>query len=81
MERYFDAFFYFANWGSRILTLRLPRHLLDLDTVERYAVPDLIRVWGTDDHILIEFSGGEDGEDRRGHDRGRCGGKSGVHAW
>jgi hypothetical protein len=29
MERYFDAFLYFANWGTHELMLRLPRRLLD----------------------------------------------------
>jgi hypothetical protein len=30
MERYFDAFLYLANWGTRRLMIRLPRGLLDL---------------------------------------------------
>src|SRR4029450_12188656 len=29
MERYFDAFLYFANWGTHELMLRLPRRVLD----------------------------------------------------
>jgi hypothetical protein len=32
MERYFDAFLYFANWGSRRFMLRLPTKLLDPNT-------------------------------------------------
>jgi hypothetical protein len=29
MEKYFDAFLYFANWGTRIVKLRLPTRLLE----------------------------------------------------
>ena len=32
MEQYFDAFLYFANWGSRRFMLRLPIKLLDPKT-------------------------------------------------
>ena len=35
MERYFDAFVYFANWGTHQLMLRLPRGLLNLTTAAR----------------------------------------------
>ena len=38
MERYFDAFLYFANWGTRQVMLRLPVRLLDVETAERYSV-------------------------------------------
>ena len=30
MERYFDAFLYLANWGTRLVMIRLPSSLLDL---------------------------------------------------
>ena len=29
MDKYFDAFLYFANWGTHILKLRLPEKLLN----------------------------------------------------
>ena len=29
MRDYFDAFLYFANWGTRLFKLRLPTRLLD----------------------------------------------------
>lgn len=32
MTKYFDAFLYFANWGTRILKLRLPEKLLNAKT-------------------------------------------------
>ena len=37
MEKYFDAFLYLANWGTRILKLRLPSRLLNLKTARRYC--------------------------------------------
>lgn len=37
MERYFDAFLYFANWGTRLVSLRLPRQALDLPTARTYC--------------------------------------------
>jgi hypothetical protein len=63
MERYFDAHFYFANWGSRHLMLRLPHRLLDLDTVAEYTYTDLATAWSTDDHVIVSFSGGDEHED------------------
>lgn len=37
MERYFDAFLYFANWGTRVVSLRVPREYLDLRTARTYC--------------------------------------------
>ena len=37
MERYFDAFLYLANWGTRHLMFRLPRGVLDAETAELYC--------------------------------------------
>jgi FtsZ-interacting cell division protein YlmF len=40
MEKYFDAFLYVTNWGTRVLKLRLPSHLLDLETARFYCPVD-----------------------------------------
>jgi hypothetical protein len=37
MEKYFDAFLHFANWGTRVFSLRVPSRLLDLTTAELYC--------------------------------------------
>jgi len=37
MEKYFDAFLYLANWGTRVLKLRLPSRLLESRTAKRYC--------------------------------------------
>jgi hypothetical protein len=37
MEKYFDAFLYVANWGTRELMLHFPRRMLDPATAKRYC--------------------------------------------
>ncbi|MGD0663479.1 MAG: hypothetical protein ABSD38_36015 [Syntrophorhabdales bacterium] len=37
MERYFDAHLYFANWGTRILMLRIPEGLLGEEVLNEYC--------------------------------------------
>lgn len=37
VDRYFDAHLYLANWGTRALTFRFPKRLLDLETAKRYC--------------------------------------------
>lgn len=62
MERYFDAFLYFANWGTRELMLRLPRRVLDPATAKRYCRGEtaLVRIKG--EHVILAFSS-EDEDD------------------
>ena len=55
MERYFDAYLYFANWGSRRLMLRLPTKLLDRETVESYCEGESLSCWQKDDHTIFSF--------------------------
>jgi hypothetical protein len=37
VERYFDAFCYLANWGTRRLMFRFPRALLDAEAARKYG--------------------------------------------
>ncbi|MGH8906742.1 MAG: hypothetical protein ACRD0K_09545 [Egibacteraceae bacterium] len=55
MERYFDAFLYLANWGTRRLMIRLPARLLDLETAERYCVGDAATAWVGNDHLILDL--------------------------
>jgi hypothetical protein len=55
MERYFDAFLYLANWGTRRLTFRLPRALLDAEVARRYCHTDAASVIETSDHVIISL--------------------------
>ena len=55
MERYFDAFVYVANWGAHELLIRLPRSVLDLESVRPYCVEDCSTVHVKDDHVILGF--------------------------
>jgi hypothetical protein len=55
MERYFDAFLYLANWGTRRLMFRFPRALLDADVARRYCHTDAASVIETGDHVIISL--------------------------
>jgi hypothetical protein len=64
MERYFDAFLYFANWGTRELMLRLRRRVLDPAMARLYCGGGEVasmRVKGG--QVILEFlSEDEDGD-------------------
>jgi hypothetical protein len=55
MERYFDAFLYFANWGTNQLMLRLPSRSLDLRTVKPYVAEHSFRARAKDGFTFLEF--------------------------
>lgn len=53
VERYFDAFLYLANWGTRELMVRLPARLVDPEVVQRYCSGDAVSAWTTGDHVVV----------------------------
>lgn len=55
MERYFDAFCYLANWGTRRLMFRLPKTVLDARTARRYCHSGAASVTETADHVIIDL--------------------------
>lgn len=55
MERYFDAFLYTANWGSRRLMLRLPASLLDPKIAKPYCVAETLSCWQKKDFVVLSF--------------------------
>jgi hypothetical protein len=63
MERYFDAFLYLANWGTRRLMFRLPRGVLDAQTAEEYCYTDAASVAGTADHVIVSLYADRDPDD------------------
>jgi hypothetical protein len=64
MEKYFDGFLYYANWGTHILKLRLPSVLLDFKTAQAYCSGDHFSVRLSDDKVILDFlSESEDGSD------------------
>lgn len=64
MERYFDAFLYYANWGTHELMLRLPRRALDLEIAQRYCVSDYhASASESGDHVILSFSSEHEGDE------------------
>jgi hypothetical protein len=63
MTRYFDAFLYLTNWGTRELMLRLPRRLLDPDTVACYCSGDSVSLRVAGEAVILEICSEWDGDD------------------
>jgi hypothetical protein len=53
MGRYFDAFLYLANWGTRELMFSLPARLLDLETARQYFSTDVAAAWQAGDNVVV----------------------------
>jgi len=54
MEKYFDAFLYLANWGTRVVKLRLPARLLHSETAHQYR-GESASVRETNGKIILTF--------------------------
>jgi hypothetical protein len=73
VAKYFDAFLYYANWGTRRLILRVPSARLDLKIAKRYCATRTVRsrssrsvasVTATGKHLVIDlWSESESGDD------------------
>lgn len=55
MEKYFDAFMYYANWGTHILKLRLPSTLLDLKTANEYCSGESVFARENAGRVVLSF--------------------------
>jgi hypothetical protein len=55
MERYFDAFLYLANWGTRVFKLRLPSRLLPLEIAQEYRAGGSASVWEAGGKAILSF--------------------------
>ena len=62
MEKYFDAFLYLANWGTRELQLRLPSSLLPIETALAYCYTDCASVREKNGKIILSFVSEEEPE-------------------
>jgi len=74
MARYFDAFLYLANWGTRHLMFRLPRAALDTEFAEQYCYTDAASIIDTGDHLIISLYADRDPEDFWDQTAGELGG-------
>jgi hypothetical protein len=63
MDRYFDAFVYVANWGTRRLMFRIPKPFLDAETASAYCVEEEegLSMKAGKGHIVLEFSSEDEG--------------------
>ena len=55
IEKYFDVFFYFANWRAFELMFRLPRQALDLELAKQYCRGQVARARTKGDFVILEF--------------------------
>jgi hypothetical protein len=63
MERYFDAFLYLANWGTRQLMFRLPREVLSAEIADSYCYTDAASLLETEDHLIVSLYADRDPDD------------------
>jgi hypothetical protein len=67
LMKYFDAFVYVANWGTRQLMLRIPRRFLDEETVAPFCATECVDAATKGDFTILDFSTNEDdGDDGTG---------------
>ena len=62
IDKYFDAFLYLANWGTRWLMFRVPKKLLSPETAAAFKAGDCGSCRHRGDHVVLSFRA-EDEED------------------
>jgi hypothetical protein len=55
MEKYFDAFFYVANWGTRRLMLRVPEKSLPMEAAMTYSADESFTCHTADGYLILSF--------------------------
>ena len=55
MDRYFDAFLYVANWGTRILKMRIPEKALSTSIAEDYMMAEMASVRKGGANLILDF--------------------------
>jgi hypothetical protein len=61
MRRYFDAFLYYANWGTHRLAFRLPAAAFDAGAAEPYCDEKVLTLDRHDEHVIVWFDVNEEG--------------------
>ncbi len=63
LTRYFDAFFYIANWGQVQLMFRYPKELIDTRALEPYCIDEsrTIDCKTVGDNVIVSFELNNDG--------------------
>jgi hypothetical protein len=55
VKRYFDAFLYLANWGTRQVMFRLPHGVLDPETAGQYCGTDTSSLIQAGSHLILSL--------------------------
>jgi hypothetical protein len=65
LEKYFDAFVYVANWGTREFHIRLPQGSVDYKLLKAMVPGEFLRIRKTATFVIVEFGSESewDGED------------------
>jgi len=63
MDKYFDAFLYFANWGTNCVKLALPTRLLDKKMVDLYCVGESASSRERNGKITVTFTSEDEDND------------------
>jgi hypothetical protein len=61
--KYFDAFFYLANWGSLRLMFRFPKGLIDESDIDPYCVDEYISFETIGEYQVLELDFNDEGGD------------------
>jgi hypothetical protein len=63
LEKYFDAFVYVANWGTREFHLRLPQELADLKHLKSILPGNAARVRSASQFVIVSFESEVESDD------------------
>lgn len=55
LASHFDAMLYLANWGSKQLSFRLPRHLISIKDLRIYEHDDIVVIKEINDSIILNL--------------------------
>ena len=56
MEKYFDAFLYVANWGTREFMLKVPLRLVNFDLVKEYCGGENVTAYKKGENLIFQFA-------------------------
>jgi hypothetical protein len=59
LKKFFDAFLYWANWGSPQLAFRFPHGILPADLIEGYDLDDFVTFTQHQDYDILDMQFGE----------------------
>lgn len=63
MGLWYDAHLHVTSWGTHRLMVRIPIALADFDAYESYIVDGEVDIWSTDEHVIIDLTSNDEGDD------------------